>query len=318
MWQRDAWLDLLARFIHVELPAEGSKVEKREGGGSIFPRFHQWDAVLRLEADAREQGAGQNYLVQHSAGSGKSNTIAWLAHRLSTLHDDADEKVFDKVVVITDRVVLDRQLQETIYQFEHATASSRRSTRTPASSREALSGEQARIIITTLQKFPFILDKVGELPQRRYAVIVDEAHSSQTGEAAKDLKLALGQAADERRELAAAEAEDLAEEEARGDGGGRPGPAGGGARAAAEPELLRVHGDAEGADARTVRHARPGRRPLSSRSTCTRCGRPSRRASSSTCSPTTRPTRRTSGSRRRSATTRSTRRRRLGAPSPGS
>ena len=86
----------------------------------IFPRYHQWDAVLKLEADAREHGAGRSYLIQHSAGSGKSNTIAWIAHRLSTLHDANDRKVFDKVVVITDRVVLDRQLQETIYQFEHA------------------------------------------------------------------------------------------------------------------------------------------------------------------------------------------------------
>ena len=85
----------------------------------IFPRLHQWEAVVRCEADARERGAGQHYLVQHSAGSGKSNTIAWLAHRLSSLHTASDEKVFDKVVVITDRVVLDRQLQETIYQFEH-------------------------------------------------------------------------------------------------------------------------------------------------------------------------------------------------------
>ncbi len=86
----------------------------------IFPRYHQWDAVLALSARARESGAGESYLVQPSAGSGKSNTIAWLAHRLSSLHDKDDQKVFDKVVVITDRIVLDKQLQETIYQFEHA------------------------------------------------------------------------------------------------------------------------------------------------------------------------------------------------------
>ena len=110
-----------ARPLHPRRDA-GRGVEGREaseGDGSIFPRFHQWDAVLKLEADARERGAGQNYLVAALGGSGKSNTIAWLAHRLSTLHNAADEKVFDKVVVITDRVVLDRQLQETIYQFEH-------------------------------------------------------------------------------------------------------------------------------------------------------------------------------------------------------
>jgi type I restriction enzyme, R subunit len=114
VWQRDAWLDLLHRFVHVEKPAKGSK--KRPT--IIFPRFHQWDAVLQLEADARASGAGGKYLVQHSAGSGKSNTIAWLAHRLSSLHA-GDDKVFDKVVVITDRVVLDRQLQDAIYQIEH-------------------------------------------------------------------------------------------------------------------------------------------------------------------------------------------------------
>ena len=218
VWQRDAWLDLLARFIHVEMPAEGSKVEKRAKAHVIFPRFHQWDAVLQLEADARERGAGANYLVQHSAGSGKSNTIAWLAHRLSTLHDAAELKVFDKVVVITDRVVLDRQLQETIYQFEHVHGVVEKIEKDSNQLAQALMGEQARVIITTLQKFPFVLDKVAELPRRRYAVIVDEAHSSQTGEAAKDLKLALGAGPGEEADLAAAEQADLADEEARGDG----------------------------------------------------------------------------------------------------
>jgi type I restriction enzyme R subunit len=185
VWQRDAWLDLLARFVHVEKDVQGRPL------GVIFPRFHQWDAVLKLEAHAREHGAGQSYLVQHSAGSGKSNTIAWLAHRLMTLHRE-DVKVFDKVVVITDRLVLDRQLQDTIYQFEHAHGVVQRIDDDSAQLAEALSGEQARIVITTLQKFPYVVDKVAGLPQRRYAVIVDEAHSSQTGEAARDLKVALG------------------------------------------------------------------------------------------------------------------------------
>ncbi len=189
VWERDAWLDLLGRFVHVVKPAKGSK--KR--GDIIFPRFHQWDAVRRLEDAAREEGAGHSYLVQHSAGSGKSNTIAWLAHRLSTLHA-GDEKVFDKVVVITDRVVLDRQLQDTVYQFEHVHGVVERIERSSGQLAGALAGEQARIVITTLQKFPFVLDKVGELPARRYAVIVDEAHSSQTGEAAKELRRVLGTA----------------------------------------------------------------------------------------------------------------------------
>jgi type I restriction enzyme R subunit len=129
--------------------------------------------------------------VQHSAGSGKPNTIAWLAHRLSTLHV-SDTKVFDRVVVITDRVVLDRQLQDTIYQFEHAHGVVERIEKSSQQLADALAGERARVIITTLQKFPFVLDKVEALPGRRYAVIVDEAHSSQTGEAAEELRRVLG------------------------------------------------------------------------------------------------------------------------------
>jgi type I restriction enzyme R subunit len=206
VWERDAWMDLLGRFVHVERPETGSQTLKRANEVTIFPRYHQWDAVLRLEEHARENGAGQSYLVQHSAGSGKSNTIAWTAHRLSSLHNDRDEKVFDKVIVITDRVVLDRQLQDTIYQFEHARGVVERIDKDSQQLADALAGEQARVIITTLQKFPFVLDKIHELPSRRYAVIVDEAHSSQSGEAAKDLRLVLGDTAE--HELTTAEAED--------------------------------------------------------------------------------------------------------------
>lgn len=187
VWQRDAWMDLLGRFVHVEKPAKGSKARPT----IIFPRFHQWDATMAMEAHAREHRAGHKYLVQHSAGSGKSNTIAWLSHRLSSLHA-GDEKVFDKVVVITDRVVLDKQLQDTIYQFEHAHGVVVRIDTDSTQLAQALAGEQARIIITTLQKFPFVLDKVEQLPARRYAVVIDEAHSSQTGEAAKEMKKVLG------------------------------------------------------------------------------------------------------------------------------
>lgn len=205
VWQRDAWLDLLARFIHVERPAGAS----RAPGITIFPRYHQWAAVRALEATAKAEGAGHDYLVEHSAGSGKSNTIAWLAHRLSTLHAEGDRKVFDKVVVITDRLVLDRQLQETIYQFEHTHGVVQKIDVNSAQLEEALSGQQARIIITTLQKFPVVLSRGVALPDRRYAVIVDEAHSSQTGEAARDLKLVLGGGSDED-ELARAETVDSA------------------------------------------------------------------------------------------------------------
>ena len=206
VWRRDSWMDILARFIHVERPTQGYPAARRAAERVIFPRFHQWDAVLALEAHAREHGAGHSYLIQHSAGSGKSNTIAWTAHRLSSLHDESDRKVFDKVVVITDRVVLDRQLQDTIYQFEHTRGVVVKIDRDSTQLAEAISGEQARIIITTLQKFPFVLDKIAGLPARRYAVIVDEAHSSQTGEAAKDLRLVLG--GTEEQELTVAEAED--------------------------------------------------------------------------------------------------------------
>ena len=198
VWPRDAWLDILGRFIHIEPAAEGSTTAaKLRQGSVIFPRFHQWDAVRRLEAAARDEGPGHPYLVQHSAGSGKSNTIAWLAHRLMSLHGADDAPVYDKIAVITDRVILDRQLQETIYQFEHATGVVARIDQDSAQLAEALTGEQSRIVITTLQKFPFVLDKVAGLGQRRYAVIVDEAHSSQTGDAAKDLKAALGSASAE-------------------------------------------------------------------------------------------------------------------------
>ena len=190
VWSRDAWMDILGRFIHVEKPSKGSKARPTV----IFPRFHQWDTVCRLEADAKVAGAGRNYLVQHSAGSGKSNSIAWLAHRFSSLHDQADQKVFDKVVVITDRIILDRQLQNTINQFEHAIGVVQSIDKDAGQLAEALKGEQARIIVTTLQKFPFVFNHVLSLPERTYAVIVDEAHSSQTGEAAKELRRALGTA----------------------------------------------------------------------------------------------------------------------------
>jgi type I restriction enzyme R subunit len=203
VWSRDAWLDLLCRFVHVQLGEGSTQAARTKSGRTIFPRYHQWDAVRRLQGAARAEGAGQTYLVQHSAGSGKSNTIAWLAHQLMSLHGSDDKPVFDKVVVITDRVILDRQLQDTIYQFEHATGVVARIDQDSAQLATALAGEQSRIIITTLQKFPFILDKVTDLGKRRFAVIVDEAHSSQTGESAKDLKAALGAAsAESQLELA--------------------------------------------------------------------------------------------------------------------
>ncbi len=201
MWRPDSWLDLLRRFLHVEdppAPGRGKPVGKKPWYARtlIFPRLHQWDAVLALTAHAAEHGAGQNYLVQHSAGSGKSNTIAWLAYRLSSLHDADNTKVFHKVIVITDRLVLDRQLQDTIFQFDHTVGIVEKIDKTSAQLAQALAGETAQVIITTLQKFPFVLESASRLAGSQFAVIVDEAHSSQTGETAKALKQVLGEGAD--------------------------------------------------------------------------------------------------------------------------
>lgn len=194
IWQRDAWLELLERYLHIEVAGE-----KKRGGRIdlhtapiIFPRFHQWHAVQSMVADARARGAGPNYLIEHSAGSGKSNTIAWLAHRLSSLHDTENVRVFDKVIVLTDRVVLDTQLQDTIYQFDHVTGVVEKIDEDSRQLAEALTGSTARIIITTQQKFPHILDKVSQLGSKHYAIVVDEAHSSQSGESTAALKRALG------------------------------------------------------------------------------------------------------------------------------
>lgn len=184
---KDSWLEIIQSFVHLqteEIEMEG-KIFKKEK--LIFPRFHQLDAVRKIGADAIVNGAGKNYLIQHSAGSGKSNSIAWLAYRLSSLHNDTDERIFDSVIVVTDRKVLDQQLQNTIYQFEHKTGVVQKIDKDSSQLASAI-GYGTNIIITTLQKFPYIIDKVNELPDRKYAVIIDEAHSSQGGEASKKLK----------------------------------------------------------------------------------------------------------------------------------
>ncbi|MEX2592795.1 MAG: DEAD/DEAH box helicase family protein [Anditalea sp.] len=185
--QKDSWMEILQRFIHLqteEIEVDG-KIFKKEK--LIFPRFHQLDAVREISQNVLQSGPGKNYLVQHSAGSGKSNSIAWLAYRLSSLHDQADDRIFDSVIVVTDRNVLDQQLQNTIYQFEHKTGVVQKIDKDSNQLASAL-GYGTNIIITTLQKFPFVVDKVEELPERKYAVIIDEAHSSQGGEASKKLK----------------------------------------------------------------------------------------------------------------------------------
>ncbi len=187
VWQRDSLLDLVARFLHRAKEARGGPGKKKEEKESIiFPRYHQLDVVRRLEAAAHEEGPGHNYLVQHSAGSGKSNSIAWLAHRLASLHR-GDERVFHSVVVITDRKVLDRQLQDTIFQLDHRQGVVQKIDQNSEQLAAALQGGTP-IIITTLQKFPVVAGKVNELPDRSYAVIIDEAHSSQGGESSTKMK----------------------------------------------------------------------------------------------------------------------------------
>ncbi len=226
--QRDSLLDLLARFIHLQVDEKrddaGCKVKKET---MIFPRYHQLRAVRKLVRLAREEGVGHNYLVEHSAGSGKSNTIAWLSHRLASLHDVQDERVFDSVIVVTDRRVLDRQLQDTIYQFEHKRGVVQKIDRDSRQLAEALESA-VPIIITTLQKFPFVSKKLvelaekrgeaasGVLPTRRCAVVIDEAHSSQGGDAATDLREVLGgeQLRTEARRAAREEVEEGVESEA--------------------------------------------------------------------------------------------------------
>lgn len=202
--QRDSLLDLLARFLHLQIDEkrddQGRKVKKET---MIFPRYHQLQAVRMLVDAARREGVGHNYLVEHSAGSGKSNTIAWLTHRLASLHDEDNARVFDSVIVVTDRIVLDQQLQDTIYQFEHKRGVVQQIDEHSGQLAEALENS-VPIIITTLQKFPFVskhliklAEKRGEtstgtLTTRRCAVIIDEAHSSQGGETATELKGVLG------------------------------------------------------------------------------------------------------------------------------
>ncbi|HEX9639707.1 MAG TPA: type I restriction endonuclease, partial [Candidatus Krumholzibacteria bacterium] len=188
-WARDSVLDLVRQFIH-EVEEEDDKGRKTGQRFLIFPRYQQLDCVRKLVTDARALGAGQRYLIQHSAGSGKSFTIAWLAHQLATLHDASDRRVFDSIVVITDRRVLDRQLQTTMRQFEQTLGVVENIDTTSRQLKEALEAGKT-IIVTTLQKFPVIAKEIGELPGKRFALIVDEAHSSQSGESTKSLKAVL-------------------------------------------------------------------------------------------------------------------------------
>ena len=205
VWARDSVLDLVRQFVH-EVEVEDDRGRKTGDRFLIFPRYQQLDCVRQLVQHAREYGTGERYLIQHSAGSGKSFTIAWLAHQLSVLHDHQDRRVFDSVIVVTDRRVLDRQLQRTIRQFEQTLGVVENIDQTSRQLREALEAGRT-IIVTTLQKFPVIAEQIGQLPGQRFAVIVDEAHSSQSGESTKSLKtvLAVGSLEEAEQEEASAE-----------------------------------------------------------------------------------------------------------------
>ena len=205
VWAKDTWMEILARFLHIE------KTEKGRDKDIIFPRFHQLDAVTRLLSDVRARGAGHSYLIEHSAGSGKSNSIAWLAHHLSGLHGPDDKPVFSSVIVITDRRVLDKQLQDNIYQFEHKQGVVEKIDTDSAQLAAALN-RGTPIIISTIQKFSFVLDRIKAAGARRYAVIVDEAHGSQTGESAANLKRVLAATTLERAESEEAGDEDIEDE----------------------------------------------------------------------------------------------------------
>jgi len=193
----DNLLNILARFVHLQIEEkedwEGRKTKKES---LIFPRYHQWDVVNKLVNAARSEGPGHKYLVQHSAGSGKSNSIAWTAHQLSSLYDGAGNKQFDSVIIVTDRTVLDDQLQDTIYQFEHVDGVVGRINKNEGdgskSEKLAAALESAQpIIIVTIQTFPHVLKAIENsvsLKERHYAIIADEAHSSQTGSTARQLK----------------------------------------------------------------------------------------------------------------------------------
>lgn len=188
VWARESWLDILHRYL------VGKRDDKKQLKAVVFPRYHQLDATRKLVADVLAQGPGQRYLIQHSAGSGKTNSIAWTAHFLADLHDAEHRKLFDSVLVVSDRNVLDAQLQEAIFDFERTTGVVATITH-ESGSKSAQLGQALKvgkkIIVCTIQTFPFALQAVQELAAtegKRFAVIADEAHSSQTGEAAAKLK----------------------------------------------------------------------------------------------------------------------------------
>ena len=199
VFQADSMMDIIQKFISLQ----GDKL--------IFPRYHQMDVVRKLISDVKTNGVGHNYLIQHSAGSGKSNSIAWLAYRLASLHDDENRAIYSSVIVVTDRTVLDAQLQATISGFDHTlgTVETIGEGKNSQNLKQALN-DGVRIIVTTLQKFTVIFEEVDEANGRNFAIICDEAHSSQTGSSAQKLKTALADVREVLKEYA--EIEGIAED----------------------------------------------------------------------------------------------------------
>ncbi len=190
--QRDSLLQIISDFMLVSIETvTDEKGEERQKETLIFPRYHQLDAVRKIIGHAKEAGVGNSYLIQHSAGSGKTKTISWLAHRLSSLHDASDQKIFDSAIVISDRRVIDKQLRDEVQQFEQTSGVVAAIDQGAVQLKEALESGK-KIIVSTLQKFPFIVDEISKQSGKSFAVIIDEAHSSQTGESTKSLKKALG------------------------------------------------------------------------------------------------------------------------------
>jgi type I restriction enzyme R subunit len=210
IWERESWLEILGRYL------VSQRNDKKQVERIIFPRFHQLDVTRKLQAAVLEQGAAGKYLVQHSAGSGKTNSIAWSAHFLAELHDARNEKIFDSVLVVSDRTVIDSQLQEALFDFQRQTGVVARIEGREASKSselaDALSGDK-KIVVCTIQTFPFALEAVRKLAAtegKRFAVIADEAHSSQTGEAATKLRAVLSpEELEEVKEGAEVSAEDM-------------------------------------------------------------------------------------------------------------
>ena len=220
MWEdilsKDTLTELITRFVFIERHAERDEVtgKEREKENVIFPRYHQLDVIRKLLADVRVNRTTQNYLIQHSAGSGKTNSIAWLAHRLASFHDDNDNVVFDNVVIVTDRVVVDRQLQAAILGMEHKAGLIRVMDEKCSSAdlAAALKGN-TKIIATTIQKFPYIVGAVRGLKDKKFAVIIDEAHSSTAGKDMAAVSLTLGGGEVEIDDEAAPDVEDIIADE---------------------------------------------------------------------------------------------------------